>query len=67
MVKIILILVATAVPAFAAGVWTQATLAGHHATESIPASDLASISPYEMQLKVKPNDLPVQYMKGDFN
>jgi hypothetical protein len=51
MAKIILILVATAVPAFAAGVWTQATLARRHAAEG----------------KVKPDDLPVQYMNGDFN
>jgi hypothetical protein len=64
MVKTILILVATAVPAFAAGVWTQATLAGRHAAEVIP---VATISPYEMHLKVKPDELPVQYMKGDFN
>jgi hypothetical protein len=66
MAKIILMLVATAVPAFAAGVWTQSTLAGRHAAESIPANNLSTISPYEMQLKVKPDDLPVQYMKGDF-
>jgi hypothetical protein len=49
-------------PAFAAGVWTQATLAGHQATESIAANNLSTISPFEMQLKVKPSDLPVQYM-----
>ena len=65
MVKIILILVATAVPAFAAGVWTQAKLARRHAAaEVIPA---ATISPYDMHLKVKPDDIPVQYMNGDFN
>jgi hypothetical protein len=62
MAKIILVLVATAVPAFAAGVWTQATLAGRLAAESIPANNLATISSSEMQLKVKPDDLPVQYM-----
>jgi len=62
MAKIILVLVATAVPVFAAGVWTQATLAGRHAAEGIPANNLATISPSKMQLKVKPDDLPVQYM-----
>jgi hypothetical protein len=28
---------------------------------------ISTISPYEMQLNVKPHDLPVQYMQGDFN
>lgn len=62
MAKIILVLAATAASAFAAGLWTHATLAGRHDTESIPAKNLATNSPFEMQLKVKPDDLPVQYM-----
>jgi hypothetical protein len=60
MAKIILVLAATAASAFAAGLWTHATLAGRHDTESIPAK--ATNLPFEMQLKVKPDDLPVQYM-----
>jgi hypothetical protein len=67
MTKFVLAVALTAIPAFAAGMWTQATLAGHHAIESIPASNLTTISPSEMQRKVKPDDLPVQYMQGDFN
>jgi len=67
MTKFVLAVVLTAMPAFAAGVWTQATLAQHHATASIPANNLSTISPPEMHGKVKPNDLPVQYMQGDFN
>ena len=67
MTKFVLAVVLTAIPAFAAGVWTQATLAQHHATESIRTNDLVTISPSEMQRKVKPDDLPVQYMQGDFN
>ena len=62
MTKFVLAVVLTAMPAFAAGVWTQATLAQHHATESIAANNLSTVSPYEMQLKVKPDDLPAQYM-----
>jgi hypothetical protein len=67
MTKFVLAVVLTAIPAFTAGVWTQATLAGHHATESIPANNLSTISPSEMHGKVKPDDVPVQYMQGDFN
>jgi hypothetical protein len=67
MIKFVLAVVLTAIPAFAAGMWTQGTLAGHHAPESIPASNVSTISPSEMQRKVKPDDLPIQYMQGDFN
>ena len=62
MTKFVLVVVLTAIPAFAAGMWTQATVAGHQATESIAANNLSTVSPYEMQLKVKPDDLPAQYM-----
>jgi hypothetical protein len=38
----------------------------HHASiEANVTTALSTISPYEMQLKVKPADLPVQYMNGD--
>ena len=65
--KIILVVVATAVPAFAAGVWTQASLAERHRPEIRTSSTPSTISPLEMHRKVKPDDLPVQYMEGDFN
>jgi hypothetical protein len=64
--KIILVVVATAVPAFAAGVWTEASLAERHRPE-IRTGSTPTISPSEMHRQVKPGDLPVQYMQGDFN
>ena len=67
MVKTILIVAATAVPAFGAGFWTEATMAGHQRTETRVVSIPSTISPSEMHRKVKPDDLPVQYMQGDFN
>jgi hypothetical protein len=67
MTKFVLAVVLTAIPAFAAGMWTQGTLAQHHAAETIPANNLSTISPSDMHRKVKPNDLPIQYMQGDFN
>jgi hypothetical protein len=66
MVKSIVIVVATAVPAFGAGIWTQATLAEHQRTQTRVVS-IPSISPLEMHRKVKPDDLQVQYMEVDFN
>ena len=65
MIKIILVVVATAVPAFAAGIWT-ATEVEHQRTETRVVSTPSTISPSEMHRKVKPDDLPVQYMQGDF-
>jgi hypothetical protein len=74
MLKMILIVVATAVLAFAAGIWAESTIASHHLAKAnavnAPSDTSATstrVSPYEMHLKVKPNDLPVQYMQGDFN
>ena len=67
MVKIILIVVATAIPAFGAGIWTEATLTEHQRTETSVVSIPSTISPSEMQRGVKPDELPVQYMQGDFN
>ena len=66
MVKIIPVVIATAVASFAAGVWTQGKLAGAPFTGTA-ATTASTISPFEMQLTVKPRDLPVQYMQGDFN
>jgi hypothetical protein len=67
MVKIILIVVATAIPAFGAGIWTEAAVAEHQRTETRVVSSTSTISPSEMHRRVKPDDLPVQYMQGDFN
>jgi hypothetical protein len=66
MLKVIFIVVATAVPAFGAGIWT-ATLAEHQRTKTGAVSALSTISPSEMHRKAKPDDLPVQFMHGDFN
>jgi hypothetical protein len=67
MVKTTLIVIATAIPAFGAGIWTEATMAEHQRTETRVVSHTSTVSPSEMHLKVKPDDLPVQYMQGDFN
>jgi hypothetical protein len=67
MVKTTLIVVATAIPAFGAGFWAEATLAEHQRTETKVVGIPSTISPFELHHKVKPSDLPVQYMVGDFN
>jgi hypothetical protein len=66
MMKVILAVVGTAVIAFPAGMWAAATMAPHHLVETGGAK-AQTISPSEMQRNVKPGDLPIQYMKGDFN
>ena len=66
MVKIIPVVIATAIAGFGAGVWTQGKLAGAPVTGTA-ATTASTISPLEMQRAVKPSDLPVQYMQGDFN
>ena len=65
MVKIVLAVILTAIPAFAAGVWTQGKIAAPGTATA--ATTASTISPFEMQLAVNPRDLPVQYMQGDFN
>ena len=67
MVKTTLIVVATAIPAFGAGFWAEATFADHQRTESKVVGIPSTISPSELHHKVKLSDLPVQYMEGDFN
>ena len=67
MVKATLIVVATAIPAFGAGFWTESDAHEHQRTETKVVSPALTISPSEMHRKVKPDDLPVQYMQGDFN
>jgi hypothetical protein len=67
MVKTTLIVVATAIPAFGAGFWTESTLAKHQRTETRVVGTPSTISPSELHRKVKPADLPVQYVEGDFN
>ena len=64
MLRATLIVASTAVVCFAAGFWTESTMARQPAlaATSVPAT----ISPAEMQLKVKPSDLPVQYMEADY-
>jgi hypothetical protein len=66
MLKIALIVAATAVPAFGVG-WTASTMAHPRLAEATAVISPTTISPYDMQLNVKPHDLPVQYMQGDFN
>jgi len=66
MMKVILAAVGTAVIAFPAGMWAAATMAPQHLTET-GIANAQTISPFEMQRNVKPDDLPIQYMKGDFN
>ena len=65
--KMALIVAATAVLAFVAGIWTASTMARPRPAEASAVISPSTISPYDMQLKVKPHDLPVQYMQGDFN
>jgi hypothetical protein len=67
MIKIVVIVVATAVPAFGAGIWTRATLIEHQRTQTRVVIIPPTISPSEMHREVKADDLPVQYMQGDFN
>ena len=57
MVKIIPVVIATAIAGFGAGVWTQVKLAGAPVTGTA-ATTTSTISPFEMQLTVKPRDLP---------
>ena len=66
MMKIILVALPTAVLAFSAGIWTEATMAGNRRQISA-AGTPSTISPAEMQRNLKPDDLPVQFMKGDYN
>jgi len=67
MVRRTLIVVAAAVLGFAGGIWTQVTLAKRQTTETGPAHISSTISPLDMHREVKPGDLPIQYMEGDFN
>jgi len=64
MMKIILVALPTAILAFGAGVWAEG---GRHPKQAVAASAPLTISPLEMQRNMKPDDMPVQYMKGDFN
>jgi hypothetical protein len=62
---VIFVVVATAVPAFGAVVWAGSTVAPNRSVATNGTTTPSTISPYEMCLKVRPDDLPVQYMKGD--
>lgn len=67
MLKMILVVVATAVLAFATGIWTQETLAGRRLSEIRAANVPSTISPAEMHRNFNSGDLPIQYMQADFN
>jgi hypothetical protein len=62
MLKIVLIVVVTALLAFAAGVWTKSTVLATGA--ATPGA--ATLSPSEMHLRVNPQDLPIQRV-DDYN
>jgi hypothetical protein len=62
MLKMVLVVAALAVPAFGAGVWTASIVAPNRAVEANGTTSPSTISPYEKQPKVKPDDLPVEYM-----
>jgi hypothetical protein len=64
MMKIILVALPTAFLAFAAGVWAGGAF---HPRQAVAADAPVTISPSEMQRHMKPSDLPIQYMKGDYN
>jgi hypothetical protein len=53
MLRMILIVVVTAIVAFAAGVWTESTVLAVSSLEHTRTT----ISPAEMHLKMNPNDL----------
>ncbi len=54
MLKVIIIVAATAVLAFGAGVWTKSTVVADGATPAV-----STISPADLHLRVKPEELPV--------
>jgi hypothetical protein len=62
MLKIVLVVVVTALLAFAAGVWTKSTVLATGA--ATPGA--ATLSPSEMHLRVNPQDLPIQRV-DDYN
>ena len=62
MPKTVLIVVVTALLAFAAGVWTKSTVLATGA--ATPGA--ATLSPSEMHLRVNPQDLPIQRV-DDYN
>ncbi len=67
MIRTTLIVAATAIPAFGAGIWTHTLLAEHQRAEAGTVSFLPTISPLEMHRNMKADNLPVQYMQGNFD
>jgi hypothetical protein len=63
--KIILVALPAAVLGFSAGIWAEPTIVGNHPSKVVVGP--AIISPLEMHRNIKPDDLPVQYMQGDYN
>ena len=64
MFKMILVAAGAVVLGFASGFWTKSTLADHPDV-ALSVGPMSSLSPLEMHLKVKPGDIPGQYMRGD--
>ncbi len=67
MIRTTLIVAATAIPAFGAGIWTHTLLAGHQRAEAGTVSFLSTMSPLEMHRNVNPDNLPVQYMQDHYD
>jgi hypothetical protein len=65
MLKVTLIIAATAIPSFAVGFWTESSMG--RSPIAVATGAPSTISPAEMHLKIKSDDLPVQYMQADCN
>jgi hypothetical protein len=64
MFKMILVAVGAIVLGFGLGFWTKATFADPSVV-ALSVSPSSSISPLELHSKLKSDDIPVQYMRGD--
>jgi hypothetical protein len=64
MFKMILVAVGAIVLGFGLGFWTKSTFADHPVI-ALSAGPTSSLSPFEMHSKLKSDDIPVQYMRGD--
>jgi hypothetical protein len=63
MLKMILVAVGAIVLGFGLGFWTKSTFAERPV--ALSAGPTSSLSPLEMHSKLKSDDIPVQYMRGD--
>jgi hypothetical protein len=64
MSKMILVAVGAIVLGFGLGFWTKSTFADRPVV-ALSVNPSSSISPLEMHSKLKSDDIPVQYMRGD--